>query len=163
MILFGAVLFGLLVTDLVTKWLTMDMSARDLIGGFLSITPTMNAGVAFSWFYGAGVVLTVVTGLLICGIVAFFIIFRRKMKTKPMLFDIGFAFFIAGAFGNWFCRVFYNNAVRDFIRFHFFPFIFNFADVWLTTGAILLGTYFVFFYKPNGNVADDGKVADESA
>jgi len=160
-ILFGGILFGLLVIDLVTKWLTYDGSVIVLISNFLSIHPMKNQGVAFGWFYGSGLILTILTGVLIAGVSAFYIWQAKDNKGKKgtTWMHIAFAFFLAGAIGNWFCRLFYNNSVRDFISFDFFPFIFNFADVWLTVGAIMLGIYFLFMYeekkKPVAEVAHE--------
>ena len=58
----------------------------------------------------------------------------KDFKKYPLIFILG------GALGNFFDRVFYN-AVPDFIDFHvgeFHWFIFNVADIFITSGVIFM-------------------------
>ena len=50
---------------------------------------------------------------------------------------------IGGTLGNFIDRIVFNS-VTDFIHIHFFPAIFNVADIALTVGAIMLIVWFVF-------------------
>ena len=147
-IFFGiaAVSFGI---DMLTKVLLT--SEVTLIPGFISIHPVHNDGAAFSIFSGLGVWLIIFTaGIIFIGIHYYFH-FYRKGLTKSVLFHVAAALILGGALGNLFDRIFFGY-VRDFIRLDFINFpIFNFADICLNVGVVLLIWWLLFIYrgKPN--------------
>ena len=71
------------------------------------------------------------------------------LKTDMVSEKIGFILIIGGAIGNLFDRVFYS-AVPDFIDLHinnFHWFIFNIADIFITTGVLWLILTEIIFKK----------------
>jgi hypothetical protein len=73
-----------------------------------------------------------------------------KTRHRQSLFlKICLSLIIGGAIGNFIDRVAIGY-VRDFLDFSqvYFPWVFNIADMCLVVGAILLGVYVIFFYKP---------------
>ena len=116
---------------------------------FLSINLYWNEGIAFglfafdkSYFYNT---LTIIIFFIIL-FVFFMIIKTTGVKKYFLLFIFG------GAIGNFYDRVFYK-AVPDFIDFHigeYHWFIFNFADVFISTGVFFM-IFFEFFSNTNNN------------
>jgi len=141
LIVFFATSIGLIIIDMTSKIFT-DGVNTSVIPKVISFESVYNKGVAFSFLSGAGVWLIVLTSILtVAAITAWWF-----MGRKTVLSNVGFAFFIAGAIGNLYDRIAYGY-VRDFIRFDFWPnfAIFNFADICLNVGTVLLVIYFVFF------------------
>ena len=71
------------------------------------------------------------------------------LKTNMVNEKIGFILIVGGAIGNLFDRVFYS-AVPDFIDLHinnFHWFIFNIADIFITTGVLWLILTEIIFKK----------------
>ena len=71
------------------------------------------------------------------------------LKTDMVNEKIGFILIVGGAIGNLFDRVFYS-AVPDFIDLHinnFHWFIFNIADIFITTGVLWLILTEIIFKK----------------
>jgi len=150
-IIFAIVFFATLILDLLTKYLVMgELGHRFSLGdGFMSVFYAENRGVAFGWLYGAGSVLAGVTAGIIAIAVIFYVVHRvglqRKGRKIPKLLDISFALFLSGSLGNLFDRL-VHGYVRDFIRLDFwasFP-IFNFADVFINVGVVLIVVYILF-------------------
>ena len=132
-----AILFGL---DILFKYLSFSSSGTIIPGVLEFEGGHYNTGIAFSFFSGAGIWLTLlVAGLCIGAIVAWWFFGR-----KSTLASIGFAFFIAGGLANLYCRIFHVG-VRDFLIFSFWPGhpIFNTADVFLNVGAVILIIFFL--------------------
>jgi len=102
----------------------------------------------FAWGFGSkmGIILVILTlffSVLAC--IAWW--FYAK---KDIFGSVAFAFFIAGALGNIFDRITLGY-VRDFITLPFwetFP-VFNFADMCLTIGTILLFVFYILRSKKN--------------
>jgi len=165
------VLASLLAFDLLTKGIissTMrEGQSITIIPKFLNFNYVVNPAAAMGFTFwldrilsqnGVRIVFLVVTLCAIAGFFYFMIYFRSQRK----LARISFAMIIAGAFGNFFDRLFFKSVsgyfgVRDFIEIEFFGlsifgyesfFIFNIADVALTTGVIIFAVFFIFMYKP---------------
>ena len=104
---------------------------------FLNIYLIWNEGVAFGLFsfqeknlYNFFTIFI----FIIITIISFMLVNTKDLKKYPLIFILG------GALGNFFDRVFYN-AVPDFIDFHvgeFHWFIFNVADIFITSGVIFM-------------------------
>jgi len=137
-ILTFVIVFAVLLTvDLVTKYLTYGNHAV-WIPNLLEIVSVRNFGIAFGLFSGVTWLFIVINSILtLVAIVAWWFYGR---KNKGM--NIGFAFFVCGAVGNLFDRIAFGY-VRDFIHVPFFPPVFNFADIWLTIGTMILVVLFV--------------------
>ena len=128
-----------IAVDLITKTLATNVT-MPLISGLVSITFTWNKGAGWSLFSDHTLLLTIFTGILIVGIILLIIFF----KPKSLVYAIGMSMILAGAIGNFIDRVVFG-AVRDFICLEFISFpIFNFADMLLTVGVILLCIWLVF-------------------
>ena len=132
----------LLVLDLVTKFVFVDKLNKEyvLLGDLLVISPTQNFGAGFSILQKQTWLLISLTLLfLIC-----MVVFNVKYKSKSKLYQTASAFIFAGAIGNLVDRIFFGY-VRDFIYLKFINFpIFNFADMFLTFGVIMLFVYIIF-------------------
>ena len=104
---------------------------------FLNINLIWNEGIAFGLFsFGQNNlynILTIIISLIIITIL-YFLINSQGLKRYSLLMILG------GALGNLYDRFFYK-AVPDFIDFHigtFHWFIFNIADIFITTGVIFM-------------------------
>ena len=151
---FGATIALVILADMLSKILT-DTGGNErlvrVIPKFFNFASTYNYGVAFSFLSGAGVWLILFTSVLIVGASAawWFLVFHKKGQAvgsrAPILRDIALGLFIGGALGNWIDRVFLGY-VRDFIKLDFMRFpIFNFADMCLNIGMVLIVIWLIFF------------------
>ncbi len=137
-------IISVLVIDLVTKHFLFTIEYFNLIPNVVSIASNGgNTGAAFGIFSNKTIWLVVISVILI--IVLF--VFNYFIKNKNVLYCLSFGFIVGGALGNLFDRIFLpSHAVRDFIYLDFlktFP-TFNFADTFLTIGAILMAIYLIF-------------------
>jgi signal peptidase II len=132
--------FGVLVAvDLLSKIFIYGNNFV-LIPYLVDFISVENDGIAFSLFPGGGLLIVLPTLILIaCSCVAWWIWARGSVFGS-----VAFAMFIAGAVGNAFDRICFGF-VRDFIRLSFVPqfAIFNFADICLTFGVIILCVYII--------------------
>ena len=135
--MFYSIIFVVLVLDQFSKfWVRMYVNVGEtfeLWKGVLSITHYENSGVAFSLFQGYGRLFVPFAVLII------FIInnYRKKMKNKRLLLEIGFGFLVGGAIGNAIDRIAFNQ-VTDFISFHYSHGILNLSDYAINIGIIFV-------------------------
>ena len=118
---------------------------------FLNFYLVWNTGIGFglaamesNMFYHI-----ITTIILIINFVLIFLLLKAKG-----IYVYLFALIIGGSLGNLFDRIYYY-AVPDFIDFHlgnFHWFIFNIADIFITTGII--GLMFVELFKKQKNSKD---------
>lgn len=136
--------------------MTIDLISKSIftgkyygvLEGVFSIFYTENTGAGFSVLSNSTILLTVITAVVLIGLIALNIFVKPQTKT----YSIGMGLVLAGAVGNLIDRVFFGY-VRDFIKLEFIDFpIFNFADICLTIGAILICVVLLFF--KTGNSAD---------
>lgn len=99
-----------------------------------------NTGAAFSSFEGKTVFLIIVTTVMMIALAVWLV----KSKPKKLLPVICIAAVLGGGIGNLIDRIFLGYVV-DYIILFPFTFIFNFADICVVVGAIILGIYFFFF------------------
>jgi signal peptidase II len=134
----------LVVLDQLSKWL-----AYEYLGGvgnsvdindFLSLTFAHNYGAAFSFLADQGgwqrYFLSAVSAVASIAIAIW--LFRTPLKHRFKL--ISLMLILSGAIGNLIDRV-NNGFVVDFIDFHYHDFywpIFNFADIFISVGVVLL-------------------------
>lgn len=140
-----AVLFTII--DRATKYIAeTNISEGELIKvltlgdtDILAFSLHKNTGAAFSSFTGKTAALAVVTAVAMVLMVVYF----HRIKHKHTLMTVSFAMVIGGGIGNFIDRVF-KGYVTDFIHLFPFTFIFNFADICVVIGAILLVFYYLF-------------------
>ena len=155
------VLFKLRFIILILSFITLDLVAKAfaenaLIYGqseqtmipFIDLLLIYNSGIAFGIFnsdnsYGSYILLVVTI------MISFYLIWMIVNETNTMK-KYALSVITAGAFGNIIDRAI-DNKVTDFLHLeilNFSFFIFNFADAFITIGAILL-IYFELIYKSN--------------
>ena len=161
--LWGAVLFVFLsVFDLATKALAEKYlsggKAVRLAGDFVVLRLVYNRGISFGMFsdgsVGAKVAIIVITAIMMLALTALYLLLDKRRKTLR----ISLVFVVAGGIGNLIDRIAFKmwlpdgaKGVRDMvdvsgIKFGSFNFgICNFADFFITAGAILLVLSFLFF------------------
>lgn len=129
----------MLLIDQLTKFLVIDKTIT-IIPDFLSIIYTQNYGGAL----GIGRLSPIIflSIILIIGI----IYFMNKCKGK-IRNNIPFIMILTGSISNLFDRLF-RGYVIDFIKFNIFDFpCFNFADIFIVIGIILLVIFLVLGKK----------------
>jgi lipoprotein signal peptidase len=115
---------------------------KPLLGDFVDLTYVRNNGAAFSILQDHRILLIALPAILIAvGLV--YVTRHRKDRSNFMLTSLSLV--IAGGLGNLIDRVM-TGYVIDFIDFRFWP-VFNFADICVTVGCVLLCIYVVFLDK----------------
>ena len=129
--------------DRVLKNLTGTETDLTLIPGILSLTWAKNTGISFSMFEDSNLVLTVITSLIVCGVLIY------TFVGKPgILRQCALGLIAGGAIGNIIDRI-SVGFVHDMIRFDFIRFpVFNMADCCIVIGAVILA-FSVIFDKDN--------------
>lgn len=132
------IIFILTIIDQITKFISLRNPGlgeqKEIISNFLYVNVIKNEGVAFGLLNHAQEIIIAVTSLLI-GAILMYILLKRKQERKIVLFSL--TMIAGGAFGNLIDRI-RTGSVTDFIDVHFWPFIFNFADICVVLGCILL-------------------------
>ena len=127
---------------------------------FFSIRYVVNTGGSFSLFSGHPEVLIVLQSILfVCVTIACVITYNRLRH--PVL-QTGLVWIVAGGAGNLIDRIMYGHVI-DYISVGTFP-VWNFADMCIVGGCILLGIYILFLHgrekKPNESLPDTGPDAE---
>lgn len=160
----GILLFAfLVVVDMLTKMLA-DVyfnaegakSQIDIIPGWISLRIVYNPGISYgmgasapTW---AKILVVVVTAVLM----AVFAVLYFKIDKRRSLLRVALVFIVAGGVGNLIDRVYYrvweldatalDRGVRDMVDLSRFGFaVCNFADFFITGGAVMLVLALVFF------------------
>jgi len=136
----GWTIVAVVAADWTSKFMVTNHLAPNgkvaLVDGWLYFVRLSNAGVSFSMLAGSHgawrTPLLVILALL--GIVAL-LHFSRSIPERGARFAL--ALVVAGATGNLGDRI-VNGAVTDFLAIRWFPWVFNVADLAITTGAVLL-------------------------
>ncbi len=134
----------LVIMDQILKYIVtknVDVyEAKSLIDHFFSITHVKNEGGAWSLFADQAwgiILLTIISA--IASVAMLIIIFYLRNKHVPMI-RLSVAILVSGTIGNMIDRIRFGSVV-DYIQFQFgtytFP-IFNFADMCIVSGSILL-------------------------
>ena len=127
----------LVAVDQLIKWWATEvlqpMGAMTLLPGVVELRYYLNDGMAFSMLSGRQGLLIAVTSIVLIGVL--FMLVRRKMH--PM--ERGaWTLILGGGVGNLIDRVL-NGVVVDYVNVLFVDFaVFNFADMCITGGVILL-------------------------
>lgn len=142
----------LVVLDQLFKYLISQniqfMEVRPIIEGFFSLTNVMNTGGAFSLLAEHDWGIFVLSGISFAVSVVLIVILVRLRGKQFELIRFALALVAAGTIGNMIDRI-RLRSVLDFLMFRFgsyiFP-VFNFADMCIVVGAILL-SFLIFFDK----------------
>lgn len=148
-----------LAADLITKQIIIDKlpynSEIVVIKGFFSITHIRNTGAAWGIFASKTDILSIVT--ILCAVLILYAIYASTVN-KPVLFC--FCAILGGACGNLVERM-RLGYVTDFLAFHIFGYAFpnfNFADMCITIGCIVLAIYIIFIHKKETPLFREGTV-----
>lgn len=161
--LWGILLFCILIViDLVTKTLAdvyfTSPGARghiDIIPGWISLTITYNRGIAYGLGDDAPTWLKLfIIGLTFVMMIVFAALYFKLDKRRSFL-RIALVFVVAGGIGNFIDRVYFRVwdpntllGVRDMVDLSRFGFaVCNFADFFITGGAVMLALSILFFDK----------------
>lgn len=136
-----AVIGVILLADLLSKkyavefLLTQPAHTHVLIKGFINLTYTENTGAGFGLFSDNTVALTVITTIVIIGLLIYLILAQKE----NMWLRVSLLFIVGGGIGNLVDRI-NLGYVRDFIQFAFWKnfAIFNVADSFVTVGVFML-------------------------
>ena len=132
----------LLIIDQATKLLSINQNLT-LIPNILLVKYSVNPGIVFGIFSN-NLIATVIFPFIFT---ILFLYLYFKERNKPRLFSLGVVFAISGLLGNLIDRFAYGHVI-DFILIPIKPernvSLFNFADVFLIAGIILL---IVYYYK----------------
>jgi signal peptidase II len=144
-ILFYGLIFVFLSLDLLTKrWMEDHLVLEEVnrvIDGWLSWKLIHNSGASFGLFSGHMYSLVTIQ-LLVTGLI---VVFYARSR-KSLFVHFGFALLISGALGNLINRI-HLGYVVDFISFRFWPAVFNFADIQIRTGIVLLVILYIKYTK----------------
>ena len=117
-----------------------------LLDGILKLTYVRNTGAAFSLFVGFSPYLTVV-GVVVMLVVIYF---HYRIPLQSYVLQTGLAAVLGGSLGNLIDRIF-RAYVIDYLDVGIWP-VFNFADIMINTGVILIA--FNLFIREKKNVSD---------
>ena len=133
------IFFVLVAFDLLSKKIvfdSIDLHTFISLTFFLDLTHIHNFGISFGLFSGLiSPWLLIILGLLVVGF-----IFYLMKSASDMFEEWSFLIIISGALSNIIDRIF-NGYVIDFIYFHYIDFFwpaFNFADIYITIGIIMI-------------------------
>ena len=133
------IFFVLVAFDLLSKKIvfdSIDLHTFISLTFFLDLTHIHNFGISFGLFSG----LISPWLLIILGLLAVGFIFYLMKSASDMFEEWSFLIIISGALSNIIDRIF-NGYVIDFIYFHYKYFFwpaFNFADIYITIGIIMI-------------------------
>lgn len=161
-VMWGVVLFALLVIiDQVTKmlgdiWLpekSFTEKGIPVIPGWIYLAKTYNPGIAYGQFGDAKawVKIAIIIGTAI--LMAVFAVFYFKIDARRTFLRTAIIFIVAGGVGNLIDRVYFRvwdaealYGVRDMVDLSRFGFaVCNFADFFITGGAVALVLSLLFF------------------
>lgn len=137
-----------LIMDIISKLIVSRVctlnNSVSVINNFFSITYTHNYGGAWSLFSDSTILITVISIIVIIGI----IIYLSKKKINNKIESLGYAFLLGGAIGNLIDRIIYGYVI-DFLDFNIFGYnfpIFNIADM-----GIVIGIFLIIVIEIRGN------------
>ncbi len=152
---------GLVAVDQLLKWWATaalaPVGAVTVIPGVVELRYILNDGMAFSLLSGKQLFLTAFTTLALAAIAVYL-----ARKRPPKMETAAWTLILGGGIGNLIDRAL-NGVVVDYINFLFVHFaVFNFADICITFGAVLLIVSLFFTELRSGKTeraprnADDG-------
>lgn len=143
----------LIALDQISKWIALSSlspvgsGSIPFIDGFMEFTLVFNKGASFGILAGHRWLFVSLTIVVSIGIIIAYI---KMPKTKEYnLVRISLMLILSGAFGNIIDRIrMPQGVVIDFLNFMFIDFpVFNFADIYVVSGSILLAVLVLFVLK----------------
>lgn len=121
--------------DRLTKlWVENAGRRGALVPGLINLRPVENRGMAFSMLSGQALALSILTAVLVAGLVGWLV--ARPDASK--LVRTGTWLIVGGGLGNLYDRI-VSGRVTDFLELAFVRFaVFNVADVCICVGAALV-------------------------
>lgn len=145
--------FIVIIIDFITKLIISNNlvmnSSVEIISNFFYLTYTHNYGGAWSIFDNSTLFITIVSFLIIIGIIYY--LFKNKVTKKIEI--VGYSLLLGGAIGNLIDRIVYGYVI-DFFDFYIFGYdfpIFNVADIGIVVGIILLLVSMILEVYKNDN------------
>ena len=134
-----------IVIDFITKNLVDNFMAYAqkivLLPNVLALEKVYNTGAAFSILQNNTAFLAAVSAITIAAILYFILTTKHNLLFADV---IGLGFVTGGAFGNLADRLIFGHVI-DFLQLEFINFpIFNFADVFINVGVIILLISIIF-------------------
>lgn len=126
------------IIDQLSKYLTViylkPIKSYPIITNIFHLTYAENTGAAFSILRDKQLLLVISTLIIIIGLISYLI---RNLKTDQVFLKLSLSLIIGGALGNLIDRVRLNYVV-DMLDFTLINFaIFNMADVFVVSGAVI--------------------------
>ena len=118
--------------------------SQTIISPFVDFTYVQNNGAAYSILQGKQTLLIVFTLLVMIGILAYLIVYRKKISKLEQL---SLSLILGGGIGNLIDRIILGYVI-DFVNIHIIP-VFNVADIGITIGCILFAITILFLDKNN--------------
>ncbi len=141
--MYFAIIFAIVAIDQIIKYIArtelIENVRISVLGNFLTIDLHYNTGAAFSFMQGFTMILTIFPAIMIILIIIYI---TKKRKTESRFLLISLSLIAGGGIGNLIDRAFLGK-VTDFVSMGNFP-IFNFADMCVVSGCILVGIYLIF-------------------
>ncbi len=136
---------AIIAVDFVVKrWSVSELSATDTIAiweNVFHLTYVENRGAAFGMLQNQRYFFVILT-LIVLALVVWLML---KERGKSRLFQTALSFILGGAIGNLIDRICYGYVVDLFdFRLINFP-VFNVADIFVCTGALLAIIYFLIY------------------
>lgn len=132
------------VDQLIKYFVVQNIALTDTIGvipNILNLIFVKNTGAAFSILSGKTYFLSIIS-TVVCLFIIWYLV-RKNPKNK--LLTASLSIILGGAAGNLVDRAF-RHYVVDYLEIDFMKFpIFNFADIAISVGAVLLMIYVLFF------------------
>ena len=129
----------LLIIDIITKVLIDAsfnlMETKEIIIDFFSLTKIYNTGASWNILAGYQIVLILITLIVLVLLVKYqkkFVVNKRNILAFSLLYS--------GIIGNLLNRIMYGHVI-DFLDFKIFGYdfpVFNFADIYIVIGIILI-------------------------
>lgn len=142
------IIFDVISKIFISNILILNKSIT-IIPNFFYLTYTHNYGGAWSIFDNSTLFITIVSFLIIIGIIYY--LFKNKVTKKIEI--VGYSLLLGGAIGNLIDRIVYGYVI-DFLDFYIlgydFP-IFNVADIGIVVGIILLLVSMILEVYKNDN------------
>ena len=154
-IIYFSILVTIFFLDRVSKLYILNIFEKEnvvdiYVNNFLNIILIWNSGIGFGLLsFDSSIIYNFVTMLIVLINIVILYLALKSNNLKGYLFII----ILGGSLGNLFDRIYYS-AVPDFIdlnynNFHWF--VFNVADIFITTGIICLILVELFFNKDELN------------
>lgn len=130
-----------LIDQLTKLYAAAEQVQLEIIPNFFYLSYSRNTGAAWSILEGGMPFLALISFSVGAGLGLYFI---QKFSTFHWIHKGAITLFLAGTWGNFIDRAFYDDGVIDFLSFHFGSYIFptfNIADSALTVAVVILIAY----------------------